>query len=76
MCCFPYFLIKSKTQDLVDWDKMKTPDFFFLLFIPLSSSTSILFSSGSLKHEIMNSNMYFKHIFIIFINFIFKKMVL
>ena len=76
MCCFPYFRIKSKTRDLVNWDKMKTPDSSFLLFIPLSSSTSILFSSGSRKHEIINSNLYFKHIFIVFINFIFKKMVL
>ena len=73
MCCF---LIKSKTRDLVDWDKMKTPDSSFLLFIPFSSSTSIFFSSGSRKHGIMNSNMHFKHIFIVFINFIFKKMVL
>ena len=55
---------------------MKTPDSFFLLFIPLSSSTSIFFSSGSRKYEIMNSNMHFKHIFIVFINFIFNKMVL
>ena len=55
---------------------MKTPDSSFLLFIPLSSSTSIFFSSGSRKHGIMNSNMHFKHIFIVFINFIFKKMVL
>ena len=76
LCCFPCFRIKSKTRDLVDWDKMKTPDSSFLLFIPLSSSTSIFFSSGSRKHEIMNSNLHFKHIFIVFINFIFKKMVL
>ena len=76
MCCFPCFLIKSKTRNLVDWDKMKTPDSSFLLFIPLSSFTSIFFSSGSRKHGIMNSNMHFKHIFIVFINFIFKKMVL
>ena len=76
MCCFPCFRIKSKTRDLVDCDKMKTPDYSFLLFIPLSSSTSILCSSGSRKHEIMNSNLYFKHIFIVSINFIFKKMVL
>ena len=55
---------------------MKTPDSSFLLFIPLSSSTSIFFLSGSRKHGIMNSNMHLKHIFIIFINFIFKKMVL
>ena len=55
---------------------MKTPDSSFLFFIPLSSSTSIFFSSGSQKHEIMISNMHFKHIFIIFINFIFKKIVL
>ena len=47
LCCFPCFQIKSKTHDLVDWDKMKTPDSSFLLFIPLSSSTSIFFSSGS-----------------------------
>ena len=55
---------------------MKTSDSSFLLFIPLSSSTLIFFSSGSRIHEIMNSNLYFKHIFIVFINFIFKKMVL
>ena len=55
---------------------MKTSDSSFLLFIPLSFSTSIFFLSGSRKHEIMNINMHFKHIFIIFINFIFKKMVL
>ena len=76
MCCFSYFRIKSKTRDLVDWDKMKTPDSSFLLFIPLSSFTSFLFSSDSRKHRIMNSNLHFKHIFIIFINFIFKKIVL
>ena len=76
LCFFPCFLIKSKTRDLMDWEKMKTPDYSFLLFIPLSSSTSIFFSSGSRKREIMNSNMHFKHIFIVFINFIFKKMVL
>ena len=74
--CFPCFRIKSKIRDLVDWDKIKTPDSSFLLFIPLSSSTLIFFSSGSRKHEIMNSNLHFKHIFIIFINFIFKKMIL
>ena len=73
MCYFPCFRIKSKTRDLVDWDKMKTPDSSFLIFIPLSSSTSIFFSSCSRKHGIMNSNMHFKHIFIVFINFIFKK---
>ena len=55
---------------------MKTPDSSFLLFIPLSSFTSIFFSLGSRKHGIINSNMHFKHIFIVFINFIFKKMVL
>ena len=55
---------------------MKTPNSSFLLFIPLSFSISIFFSSGSQKHEIMNSNLHFKHIFIVFINFIFKKMVL
>ena len=76
MCCFPCFPIKSKTRNLVDWNKMKTPDSYFLLFIPLSSSTSIFFSSCSRKHGIINSNMHFKHIFIVFINFIFKKMVL
>ena len=76
LCCFPCFRIKSKTRNLVVWDKMKTPASSFILFIPLSSSTSIFFSSGSRKHGIINSNMYFKHIFIIFINFIFKKMVL
>ena len=76
LCCFPCFRIKSKTRDLVDWDKIKTPDSFFLLFIPLSSSISILFSSGSRKHGIINSNLHFKHIFIVFINLIFKKIVL
>ena len=55
---------------------MKTSDSSFLLFIPLSSFTSIFFLSGSRKHEIMNSNLQFKHIFIVFINFIFKKIVL
>ena len=55
---------------------MKTPDYSFLIFISLSSSTSIFSSSGSRKHGIMNSNIHFKHIFIVFINFIFKKMVL
>ena len=55
---------------------MKTSNSSFLLFIPLLSSTSIFFSSCSRKHEIMNINLYFKHIFIVFINFIFKKMVL
>ena len=58
----------------MDWDKMKTSDSSFLLFIPLSSSTLIFFSSDSRKHGIMNSNLHFKHIFIVFINFIFKKM--
>ena len=76
LCCFPCFLIKLKIRDLMDWGKMKTPDSSFLLFSPLSPSTLIFFSSGSRKHEIMNSNMHFKHIFIVFINFIFKKMVL
>ena len=35
MCCFPYFQIKSKTWDLVDWDKTKTRDcgYFFLFFL-------------------------------------------
>ena len=60
----------------MDWDKIKIPDSSFLLFIPLSSFVSIFFSSGSRKHGIMNSNMHFKHIFIVFINFIFKKIVL
>ena len=77
MCCFPCFRIKSKTRDFVDWDKTKTRDCgYFLFFFPLSSFTSIFFSSGSRKHGIMNSNLHFKHIFIVFINFIFKKMVL
>ena len=43
LCCFPCFRIKSKTWDLVDWNKMKTPDSYFLIFIPLSSFTSIFF---------------------------------
>ena len=35
MCCFPYFQIKLKTRDLVDWDKTKTRDCdYFLLFFP------------------------------------------
>ena len=36
MCCFPCFRIKSKTWDLVDWDKTKTRDcgFFFFFFFP------------------------------------------
>ena len=76
MCCFSCFRIKSKTRDLMDWDKMKTPDSSFLLFIPLSSSTSIFFSSDSRKYGIMNSNLYFKHFSIVFINFIFNKIVL
>ena len=29
MCCFPCFRIKSKTRDLVDWDKTKTQDFIY-----------------------------------------------
>ena len=76
LCCFLCFRIKSKTRDLVDWDKTKTREWLFSSFLPLSSSTSIFFLSGSRKHEIVNSNLYFKHIFIVFINFIFKKMVL
>ena len=33
--CFPYFRIKSKTRDLVDWDKTKTQDCgYFLIFFP------------------------------------------
>ena len=55
---------------------MKTSDYLFFIFIPISSSTPIFFSSGSRKHGIINSNLHFKHIFIVFINFIFKKMVL
>ena len=76
MCCFPCFRIKSKTRDLVDWDKTKTRDCGYFFFLPLSFSTSTFFSLGSRKHGIMNSNLHFKHIFIVFINFIFKKMVL
>ena len=35
LCCFHYFQIKSKTRDLVDWDKMKIRDCgYFLLFFP------------------------------------------
>ena len=35
LCCFPCFQIKSKTRDLVDWDKTKTRDCgYFLLFFP------------------------------------------
>ena len=77
MCCFPCYRIKSKTRDLVNWDKTKTRDCgYFLLFFPFPSSTSIFFSSSSRKHGIVNSNMHFKHIFIVFINFIFNKIVL
>ena len=47
LCCFTYFRIKSKTRNLIDWDKMKTSDSYFLLFISLLSSTSIFFSLGS-----------------------------
>ena len=72
MCSFPCFIIKSKTRDLIDWDKTKTRDCgYFLFFLSLSSSISIFFSSGLRKHGIVNSNLYFKHIFIVFINFIF-----
>ena len=35
LCCFFCFRIKSKTRDLVDWDKTKTWDYdYFLLFFP------------------------------------------
>ena len=34
LCCFPCFIIKSKTQDLVDWDKMKTPNFSIIFLFP------------------------------------------
>ena len=35
MCYFPCFRIKSKTRDLVDWDKTKTRDCgYFLIFFP------------------------------------------
>ena len=35
MYCFPYFRIKSKTRDLVDWDKTKIRDCgYFLIFFP------------------------------------------
>ena len=35
LCCFPCFRIKSKTWDLVDWDKTKTQDCdYFLIFFP------------------------------------------
>ena len=35
LCCFLYFRIKSKTRDLIDWDKTKTRDcgYFLLFFI-------------------------------------------
>ena len=34
LCCFPCFRIKSKTRDLVDWDKTKTRDCgYFLPFV-------------------------------------------
>ena len=35
LCCFPCFRIKSKTRDLIDWDKTKTQDCgYFILFFP------------------------------------------
>ena len=35
MCCSTCFRIKSKTQNLVDWDKTKTRNCgYFLLFFP------------------------------------------
>ena len=35
LCCFPYFLIKSKTRDFVDWDKNENTGFFFSSFYSL-----------------------------------------
>ena len=32
LCCFPCFRIKSKTRDLVDWDKTKTRDYDYFFF--------------------------------------------
>ena len=52
MCCFPCFRIKSKTRDLIDWDKTKTRDctrlWYFLLFFPFR--LSLRFSSHQ-AHE-------------------------
>ena len=77
MCCFSCFRIKSKIRVLVDWDKTKTRDCdYFLLFF--SFRLPLRFSSHQ-AHEnkpFVNSNLHFKHIFIVFINFILKKMVL
>ena len=44
MCCFSCFRIKSKTRDLIDWDKTKTRDcgyflLFFLFRLPLRFSS-------------------------------------
>ena len=51
LCCFPCFQIKSKTRDLVDWDKTKTRDCgYFLLFFPFR--LSLRFSSHQ-AHENM-----------------------
>ena len=44
LCCFPCFRIKSKTRDLIDWDKTKTWHcgyflLFFLFRLPLRFSS-------------------------------------
>ena len=73
LCCLSCFRIKLKTRDLVDWDKTKTRDCgYFLIFFPFR--LPLRFSSHQ-AHE-NTYYLYFKLIFIVFINFIFKKMVL
>ena len=78
LCCFPYFRIKSKTSYLVDFDKTKTQDYGYFLLFFFHFRLQLRFSShhAHKKHGIVNSNMHFKHIFIVFINFVFNKMVL
>ena len=47
--CFPYFRIKSKIRDLVNWDKTKTRDcYYFILFFAFR--LSLRFSSHQ-AHE-------------------------
>ena len=77
MYYFPCFRIKSKTRDLIDWDKTKIRDFdYFIIFFPFRLPFRFSSHQAHEKHGIVNSNLYFKHIFIVFINFIFMKMIL
>ena len=74
LCCFPCFRIKSKTRDLVDWDKTKTRDCgYFLIFFHFCHPLRFSSHQAHENTRIVNSNLHFKHIFIVFINFIFKK---